>query len=236
MNRFSKVLTMVVGCATISACASDPEPLQTTEAVTVLDTDALPVPPEGLGAARLGALDRIRVEVFGIENLTREIQIDASGRISFPFVGSIDVSDRTPLDIERTIVAGLRQGYVKDPVVTVNLVDTQSQTVAVEGEVEKPGIYQAAGELTLLRALALAGGETEFALREQIVIFREVGGNRYAGVYDLAALRRGLIDDPRVFPDDTIVVGESPRRRAIDRILQTAPAITSPLVILFTRI
>lgn len=223
-------------CLALAGCASDPGPLQTTAAVTVLDTATLPEPTSGPAAAQLGPLDKIRIEVFGVEALEREVQVDASGRISFPLVGTVEVLDRTPAEVEQAIEAGLRRGYVKDPVVSVNLLETASQTVAVEGEVEKPGVYPAAGRLSLLRTLALAGGSTEYALDEQIVVFREVDGQRYAGVYNLEALRRGLVPDPRIYADDTVVVGESPRRRAIDRAIQVAPAFTSPLILLLTRI
>lgn len=220
----------------LAGCAKDPGPLTSTAAVTVLDTATLPEPASGPEDARLGPLDRIQIEVFGVEQLKREVQVDAGGRIDFPFVGSLEVTDRTPEEVARFIEAGLRRGYVKEPVVTVNLVETASQTVAVEGEVEKPGIYPAAGRLSLLRTLALAGGSTDYALDDQIVIFRDVDGQRYAGVYNLDALRRGLVPDPRIYANDTVVVGESPRRRSIDRAIQLTPAFTSPLILLLTRL
>jgi polysaccharide export outer membrane protein len=236
---FVKSLITPVIAATIlvlAGCANDPPPLQTTSAVTVLDTPSLPEPAAARGAATLGPLDKVQIEVFGVENLEREIQVDAGGRLSFPFAGSIDVAGRTPDEVARIIEDRLRQGYIKEPVVTVNLLDTASQTVAVEGAVEKPGVYPAAGRLSLLRTLAMAGGDTDLALREQVVIFREVDGMRYAGVYNLDALRRGLVPDPRVYANDTVVLGESPRRKSIDRIIKLAPALTSPVILLLTRL
>lgn len=228
-------LAIAVGCF-VSACASDPPPLQSTDIVTVLQSEQLPPPPQGRGEAPLGPFDKVRIDVFGVEELTREIQIDASGRMSFPLVGSVDVSGRTPVEIEELLEIGLSQGYLRDPEVTVNLLESQSQTVAIEGEVNEPGIYPAAGQLSLLRALALAKGPTKFALEEQIVIFRDIDGARYAGVYDLSALRNGQMIDPLIYANDTIVVGDSPRRRAIDRVIDISPAITSPLIVLFTRL
>ncbi len=219
--------------ALLSACASDPAPLQSTQFVSVLDANEMPAPLEGNGI--LGPLDKVRVDVFGVEELTREVQVDGSGRLSYPFVGSIEVAGKAPADIEALIAARLDQGYVRNPQVSVNLVDTVSQTIAIEGEVERPGIYAAAGQLTLLRALALAGGPTEFALAEQVVVFREVGDDRFAAVYNLSAVRRGALSDPRIYANDTIVMGDSPRRRSIDRLVTIAPALASPLVILFTR-
>ncbi len=217
----------------LSACASDPAPLQSTQFVSVLESSELPQPLETTGV--LGPLDKLRVDVFGVEELTREVQIDASGRMSYPFIGSIEVAGQAPAEVEQLIASRLSAGYVRNPQVSVNLVDTVSQTIAIEGEVESPGIYAAAGRMTLLRALALAGGPTEFALREQVVVFRDVGDDRYAAIYDLQAVRRGALNDPQIFANDTIVLGDSPRRRAIDRLVTIAPALASPLVILFTR-
>ena len=224
---------LVCSIMMLSGCASDPEPIQSTQFATVLESSQLPAPLEGNGI--LGPLDKLRVEVFGVEQLTREVQIDGSGRMSYPFIGSIEVAGQAPADVEALIASRLSQGYVLDPQVSVNLVDTVSQTIAIEGEVEDPGIYAAAGQLTLLRALALAGGPTDFALVDQVVVFRDVGDDRYAGVYNLEAVRRGALDDPRIYANDTIVLGDSPRRRAIDRLVTIAPVLASPLVILLTR-
>jgi polysaccharide export outer membrane protein len=199
-----------------------------------MNTEALPV-PDATGA-ELGPLDKMKVEVFGVPDLTREVQVDAGGNISFPFVGPIHVAGQTPAQVEGLIERRLAGGYIKNPQVSVNLLESDSQTIAIEGEVKQPGVYPAAGRLSLLRALALAGGNTEYALREQVIIFRDVGDQRFAGVYNLDAVRRGLVDDPRVYPHDLIVMGESPRRRQIDQIIKAAPAFTSPLILLLTRL
>ncbi|MEP3422618.1 MAG: polysaccharide biosynthesis/export family protein [Erythrobacter sp.] len=232
-KSWPNMCVLAASTALLGACASDPAPLQTTQYVSVLVADQLPAPLDSTGI--LGPLDRVRVDVFGVEELTREVQIDGSGRMSYPFIGSMDVSGKAPAAIETLIAARLSEGYVRNPQVSVNLVDTVSQTIAIEGEVESPGIYAAAGQLTLLRALALAGGPSEFALREQVVVFRDVGEDRYAAVYNLDAVRRGALNDPRIYANDIIVLGDSPRRRSIDRLVTIAPALASPLVILFTR-
>lgn len=233
LKAFGAVALAITG---LTGCASDPALPHSTQSVTVLDTKALPPPDSVATGAALGPLDKVRIEVFGVPDLTREVQVDAGGSLSFPFVGPIHVAGQTPAEVERMIERKLAGGYVKDPVVSVNLLESDSQTIAVEGEVKQPGVYPAAGRLSLLRALALAGGNTEFALKEQVIVFRDVGDQRYAGVYNLDAVRRGAVDDPRIYPHDLIVMGESPRRRAIDKIIKAAPAITSPLILLLTRL
>lgn len=228
-------IMFMVACTSflLAGCASGKVALQSTPYVTVLDTHQLPPPAEVIGT--LGPLDTVRIDVFGVEELTREVQVDSSGRLSFPFVGSLEVAGKRPSEVEARIASRLGNSYVLDPKVTVNLIKTVSQTVAIEGEVATPGLYPAAGDLSLLRALALAGGPTKFAQREQVIVFREVGDDRYAAVYNLDAVRAGTVEDPRIYAKDTIVLGDSPRRRAIDQIVAIAPALASPLVLLFTR-
>lgn len=229
-----KFLVPVASAAlALTGCASDPAPLTSTPFVTVLDTQQLPAPEAKIGT--LGPLDTIRIDVFGVEELTREVQVDSGGRISYPFIGSVDVGGKRASEVEAQIAQKLGRDYVLDPQVSVNLINTVSQTVAIEGEVTTPGVYPAAGELSLLSAIALAGGPTEFAQREQVVVFREIGEDRYAAVYDLDAVRSGKLANPRIYAKDTIVLGDSPRRRAIDQLITIAPALASPLVILFTR-
>src|SRR3546814_7627402 len=86
--------------------------------------------------------------------------------------------------------------YVRDPQVTVNfkssdnLLATQSMLVTVDGQVNKAGAYPVVGRATLMRVVALAGGPNEFAKLEDVVVFRDVGGKSYVGIYNLEAIRR----------------------------------------------
>jgi polysaccharide export outer membrane protein len=86
--------------------------------------------------------------------------------------------------------------------------------------------------MTLMRAVATAGGVSEFAKLNDVVVFRTVNGQRYAGLYNLAAIRSGTYDDPEVYSNDVVVVGDSKARRLFKNVLQMVPALTSPLIIL----
>ena len=105
-------------------------------------------------------------------------------------------------------------------------------TVAVDGEVKRAGAYPVVGRVTLMRAVALAGGTAEFAKLEDVVIFRTVGGKDYVGIYNLGAIRRGNYADPEVFPNDVVIVGDSPQRRRFNQLLMTVPALLSPIILL----
>ena len=163
------------------------------------------------------------------------MQTDGSGRISVPLAGTVPAAGRTPRELADEIAQRLSDGYVKDPQVTINLVETVSQVVTVEGEVERPGLYPVLGKMTLLRAIARAEGATEFADVEEVVVFREVGNQSMAAVYNLGAIRRGNYADPEIYANDVVVVGESGTRRLFKDALQTAPAVLTPLVYFLTR-
>ena len=205
--------------------------------VTVLQGSELPVPDRSdlLGESRpylIGPFDKLMIDVFGIEELSKkEVQTDASGRISFPLAGIIEAAGRTPAEVEEEIEARLRSRYVRDPQVTVNLKETVSQVITVDGQVKRPGLYPVIGKMTLMRAVATAEGTAEFAKLEDVVIFRTVKGQQLAALYDLKAIRRGNYGDPEVFANDVIVVGDSQARRLFRDALQVVPLLTTPLII-----
>jgi polysaccharide biosynthesis/export protein len=184
----------------------------------------------------IGPFDKLIIDVYGVDDMkAREIQADASGRISFPLAGVIEAAGKTPLEIADVIAQRLRAGYIRNPQVTVNLKETSSQVITVDGEVQEPGIYPVVGHMSLLRAVATAKGTTEFAKQKRVVIFRTVNGQKLAGLYDLRSIRQGLYDDPEVFANDIVVVGDNAARRLLKDVLQALPAVVTPLVYVLAR-
>jgi polysaccharide export outer membrane protein len=223
----------VVPAQCLAAPAASPAPT-----VQIPDTETLPPPSDAdsvadASAYRIGPLDRLTIDVYGIKDMTqREVQADASGRISFPLVGVIEVAGATPVELAETIRRRLKANFIRDPQVTVNLKETISQTVTVNGEVKEPGIYPVIGDMTLLRAVATAKGTTEFARQQKVLIFRTVAGVQLAREYDLKLIMRGKDSDPRVYANDIVVVNESSTRRLLKGTLSALPAITAPLYLL----
>lgn len=230
-------LSLVVLATPLSSCVSGSSMAQ-GGAVAVANAGELPPPSQQdlqqpVRAYRIGPFDKLRISVFGIEDLNeKQIETDASGRISYPLVGVIDAAGLTPGELATAIENKLRVSYIRDPQVTVNLEETVSQVVTLDGQVDKPGIYPVIGRMTLMRALARAGGTSEFAKLDDVVIFRTVDGQNLAGIYNMKSIRSGVYEDPEVYANDIIVVGDSPRRRLIADLLQVLPAIATPLVVL----
>lgn len=219
----------------LASCAGQP-PLQSAPGLTVVEGEStLPAPIRGDLVAQdrlalIGPLDTITISVFGVPELSREVQVDAGGRIAMPLIGTLDAGGKTAGELAQDITEALRGRYVRNPDVTVNIESSVSQVVTVDGQVVEPGLYPVTNQMTLLRAIASARGLSEFADQDDVVILRTVDGQRMAALYNIAAIRRGVYEDPSLFANDVVVVGDSPQRRLFRDFVGVAPLLASPLV------
>lgn len=146
---------------------------------------------------RLGAGDRIRVTVFEQEGLTNTYSIDQSGYFAFPLVGSVPARGHTVKQIEANLAAKLREGYLRDPDVSVEV--DRYRPIFVMGEVGAAGQYSYVPGLTVQKAVAVAGGFTPRANQGSVDITRDVNGKVFTG--------RVRTSDP-LLPGDTVYVRE----------------------------
>lgn len=230
-----KLCIALLMASALAGCARR-EPLQSTSRLTVVEgSSVLPAPDRGdLTAADrpalIGPLDTIQVDVFNVPDLSREMQVDASGRIAMPLAGTIDARGKTAEELADAIDAALRARYVRSPEVTVNIKSSVSQVVTIDGQVVEPGLYPVTNQMTLMRVIASAKGMSEFARQDDVVILRTVGSQKMAGLYNVAAIRRGAYDDPPVFANDVIIVGDSPQRRLFRDFVSLSPILAAPLI------
>jgi polysaccharide export outer membrane protein len=234
MKLSNSISCLLLGA--LAACASTP-PLASSQNVTVVDAATLPAPTrDDLSVAQrpylIGPFDKLAIGVFGVPELSGEVQADASGRVSVPLIGSVDAAGKTPTELAAVIAQGLRGRYVRNPQVTVNLKDTVSQVITVDGEVREPGLYPVVGRMSLMRAVATAKGVSEFAKLDDVVIFRTVESKKLAALYSLKAIRRGAYEDPEVFAGDVVVVGDSPGRRLFKDVISSSGLLTAPIIAL----
>lgn len=236
MNKISLLLVSLA--LALAGCAHQP-PLVPRAGLTTVQRAEMPEPlrqdlTSKPRAYVIGPFDKLSIEVLGLQDLSRDVQVDAGGRIGFPIAGSIDAAGLTPDELSKAIVARLGS-YVRNPQVTVNVTDTVSNLVTVDGQVREPGLYPVVGRMTLMRAVASAKGLSDYAKIEEVVVFRTVGGTEYAGLYDLGAIRRGTYADPQIYANDIVVVGDSPSRRFIRDLLQLAPTLAAPVIAVLQR-
>ena len=146
----------------------------------------------------LGAGDMVKIEVFGEDDLTVETRLTNAGIVSYPFLGDIRLAGRTLDQIELIIDRGLRGDYLIDPLVSVSIVE--HRPFFIDGEVQKPGGYPFQPGISIDKAVALAGGYTERANKNNIVVRRLVKGQEQ---------RFQLRSKDSVFPGDIITIEAS---------------------------
>ncbi len=130
-------------------------------------------PPASPGEYRLAQGDKLRIEVYKDTQLSQNVQVRPDGKITLPLIGDVQADNRTPIQL-RDVIAGQLKTYMTNPVVTVIVVETKPAVAYVTGEVNHPGAVQLQDEqLTVLQALAMAGGLKDFADAKNIKILRK---------------------------------------------------------------
>lgn len=221
------VAVLASSCATDRSVGLDP-------GIEVTALDEMPAPRDA-NFYMIGPQETLQVEVVGAPTLSGTFITDIDGRLTFPLIGTVDTAGKSPTDAGRMIADGLRGSYLRDPQVRVIPKDTPVPLISIGGQVRKPGNYPAAGQPTLLRLVNQAEGLTQYARLDDVLIMRTVADQRYIGVYNLGAIQRGNYTDPQLFPNDIVMVGDSPERRRLEVLLQVLPPILTTAVILIAQ-
>jgi len=116
--------------------------------------------------------DKLRVEVYKDPQLSQSLQVRPDGKITLPLIGDLAAAGRTPTQLRDAVANSLKE-YIKDPVVTIIVVETVPEVVYVMGEVNSPGPQPMRGPTSILQALAMAGGFKDFAHTKDIRILRK---------------------------------------------------------------
>ena len=158
---------------------------------------AAPRPAAPDTAYRLDAGDRLRVVVYGQEGLTNTYAIDAGGSITMPLIGAVPARGRTPAGLAGDISANLRNGFIRDPSVAVEI--ESYRPFFILGEVAAPGQYPYVPNMRVDSAVAIAGGFSPRAQRDRVTLTHPDGAGSSRLVVPLGTA---------VGPGDTVLVGE----------------------------
>lgn len=120
--------------------------------------------------------DKLRITVFDEEALSGDFLVGADGSVTLPLIGTVALRDLTPQAAKQTIVNALADGYIRNPVVSIDVL--HFRPVYILGEVNEPGEYEYASGMNVLNAVALGGGYTYRADHDDIVIMRGRDDNR----------------------------------------------------------
>jgi polysaccharide export outer membrane protein len=118
--------------------------------------------------------DRLRISVFGQDGLTNSYAVDAAGNITMPLIGSVPARGLTPPQLSKSISERLRQGYIREPHVTLEI--EAYRPFFILGEVTTPGQYAYVANMTVETAVAIAGGFAPRADKSKVSLSRNQGG------------------------------------------------------------
>ena len=141
----------------------------------------------------LGAGDKLRIIVFGEENLTGEFVVAGNGRLSFPLIGEVQAAGKTVRALQDEITTALKAGYLKDPRISAEVLTFRPYYIF--GEIAKPGEYPYSDGITVLNAVATAGGFTYRANQKYIFIKR---------ANDAVEHKMRLTQEMQLSPGDTV--------------------------------
>ena len=156
-----------------------------------------PMPVAYDAAYRLDAGDKLRIVVYGQEGLTNTYAIDAGGSITMPLIGSVPARGRTPAGLASEISGKLRNGYIRDPSVAVEI--ESYRPFFILGEVQAPGQYPYVPNMSVESAVAIAGGFSPRAKRDRVTLTHTDGGGSIRTIVPLGT---------PINPGDTVLVGE----------------------------
>jgi polysaccharide export outer membrane protein len=157
----------------------------------------------------IGPEDVLEITVWRNQDLSKVVAVRPDGRISLPLIGDATAVGRTPAQLTEEISAKLKE-YKENPQVSIVVKEVNSYSIFVLGEVTRPGRYPLKSKTTLLQGITIAGGFTEKAARNKLVVFRfsanGSGEEKVKASYDDIVLRDGSLQNIELKPGDTVVV------------------------------
>jgi polysaccharide export outer membrane protein len=196
----------VAAIAAICALVPRPAAAGPRPPVSASDKKPLAVPPSLPEEYRMSPGDKLRIEVYKDPQLSQSVQVRPDGKITLPLIGDIEANGRTPIELRDAIGTALKE-YITNPTVTVIVVEATTATAYVMGEVNHPGAVSLQAPLTVLQALAIAGGLKDFANAKNIRILRK---DPITGMQMITFNYKDALKSARapvyLHPGDTVVV------------------------------
>ena len=174
-------------------------------------TGTVTLPPAASPENRaLGPGDTIEVLVGDRKDLSGEYEVGDDYKIRFPWIGEVDVKQKTHTEIAAYIEAQLKDGWLKQPQVRVRVTDRKNREVSVLGQVNEAGSYPYKPGITLMQAISLAGGMNALAQKRKVKLIRDTDKGRQTFEVDVTAILDSRTNDLPLEPGDIVFVPESP--------------------------
>jgi len=173
---------------------------------------AAPTPPPSAPAYRIGPEDKLTISVWKNEEISQTVVVRPDGMITLPLLNDVKAAGLTPEELRDMLIDEL-QDYINHVELSVIINEIHSLKYAVLGEVSNPARYEFKSRLTVLEAIASAGGLKPFAARKRIVILRQTRGDEAVQHipfnYDQASASNGMEGNPELQPGDIVMVPTS---------------------------
>ncbi len=177
-----------------------------SKAAQTVDASTAPKPHDD--SFVIGNDDVLAINVWKEPDVSRSIPVRSDGKISLPLVGEVQAAGLTPLKLEKDIASKLKN-YISEPEVTVIVQQVNSQKFNILGQVARPGTFVIANSLTVLDAIALAGGFRDFAKQKAIYVLRQNADGTQTRIpfnYKEVVKGQNPAQNIKLQPRDTIVV------------------------------
>jgi len=157
---------------------------------------------------QVGVDDMFDVRVYGEPDMSGSYRVATDGTIDFPLAGRIAVAGLRTGEIQARLTERLKEGYLKNPQITVLMKEWNSRKISVLGQVQHPGSVAYHPHMTIVDAIAQAGGFTGIAAKNSVSLRREAGGKVESRIYRVADITEGRSSNVMVLPGDVLVVEE----------------------------
>ena len=196
LTIITMLATMLAALFALPACGDPPPSKYPTQEVFVEDTT-------------LGIGDEFLVRVFRQKDMTDTYIVSGEGTIAFPLVGDIEVAGKTPAAVEKILRDKLADGYLKNPQVSILVKEYKSKQVSILGQVQKPGTLAFSDGMTIIEAIAKAGGFTNMARKNAVTVTRKNGDKKTTYTIPAQSIEQGKAENFLIRPGDVVSV---PRR------------------------
>jgi polysaccharide export outer membrane protein len=201
---FAVLILLSTAPAAPAQTQSAPRP-SAGSAVTASASSASGVTAPANADYRLVPGDKLRIEVYKDTQLSQSLQVRPDGKVTLPLVGDVAAEGRTAIELRDALVTSLKE-YNTNPVVTVIVVETVPPMFYVMGEVNAPGALPLKGQVTVMQALAMAGGFKDFAKTNKIVVQRKGAAGISSLTFNYGDAVKGKGQMIYLKPGDTIIV------------------------------
>lgn len=215
--RALRLIAFVAPLILLGGCASVPDssgPAGAFVATTATPSSDVSGADAVAREYHLSSGDLLDISVFQVPDLTKEVQVDATGRISLPLIGQMKAAGETAHELETEITTKLRAKYLQTPQVSVFLKSAAGQHVTITGQVMRPGVYPIVGQMSLIQALAQSGDLNQVGDPSSVTVFRQANGQRQVAKFNVEDIRAGKAADPALYAGDMVVVDSSGGRSA----------------------